>query len=253
MNSGFHEFYMDPKVTLFLVIGFAAVSAAGCTTQSFGPVITTTHPASLPRTTPAITAVPYQVAECTRDSDGVPAGCCHLSRCIPGPQQNPCTLLCTTVCEGPLDCGAGSFGCVNRKCSIIPSARESEVPDQVTAISVTASPRRYSPIMSSTPGIGFEPEIIGFSADNATFSWNATYGQFLSWNSSDFRVNPRGDSATSHGEKLYWSFIEKPSSTEIPVTITVTATDTGSGRVLGSSTVILAWDGDYAVIVKEIE
>ena len=253
MSSGCHEFYMDSKVTVFLVICIAAVSAAGCTTQSAGPVNTTTPQASLPRATHAITAVPDQVAESTRDSDCVPAGCCHPSRCIPGPQQNPCTLLCTAVCEGPLDCGAGSCGCVNRNYTIIPSSLASEVPVPVTAISVTASPRRYSPLMSSTPGIGVEPEIMGFSADNATFTWNATYGQFLSWNSPDFRVNPRGDSATNHGEMLYWSFIDKPSSTEIPVTITVTATDTGSGRVLCSSTVTLAWDGDYAVIVTEIE
>jgi hypothetical protein len=116
-----------------------------------------------------------------------------------------------------------------------------------------ASPQRYSPIMSSTPGIGLEPLITGFSAQDATFTWKATYGQFLSWNPPDFKVHQLGDSASNHGEKLYWSFTDKPSSTGTPVTIMVTATDTGSGRVLGSSTVMLAWDGNYAVKVKEIE
>lgn len=107
--------------------------------------------------------------------------------------------------------------------------------------------------MSSTPGVGLELISEGFTPENATFTWKATYGQFLSWNSPDFKVNQLGDSASNHGEKLYWSFIDKPSSTKTPVTITVTATDTGSGRVLGSSAITLAWDGDYAVAVKEIE
>jgi hypothetical protein len=118
---------------------------------------------------------------------------------------------------------------------------------------IKAAPQRYSPIMSSTPGIGLEPLITGFSPQDATFTWKATYGQFLSWNSPDFNVTQRGDSASNHGEKLYWSFTDKPSTTGTPVTITVTATDTGSGRVLGSSAITLAWDGDYAVTVQEIE
>lgn len=158
--------------------------------------------------------------------------------------------MCTMSCEGPLDCGAGSCGCVNGTCSVVPAP--SVLPDsrQVTAITIKTSPQRYSPIMSSTPGVGLEPVITGFSAANASFTWNATYGQFLSWNSPDFKVNQLGDSANNHGEKLYWSFIDAPSSTATPVTITVTATDTASGRLLGRSTVTLAWEGNYSVTVK---
>jgi hypothetical protein len=123
----------------------------------------------------------------------------------------------------------------------------------LTGITIRASPLRYTPIMSSTPGIGLEPVVTGFGADNASFAWKATYGQFLSWNSSDFAVNELGDVASNHGEKLYWSFYEKPSSTATPVTITVTATESVSGHILGSSTVTLAWEGNYSVIVKEVE
>ncbi len=106
--------------------------------------------------------------------------------------------------------------------------------------------------MSSTPGIGLEPVATGFSAGSASFSWRASYGQFLSWNSPDYRVNQVGDFTTNHGEKLYWSFIDRPASGASPVTITVIATDPASGRLLGSSTVTLAWEGNYSVNVMEI-
>lgn len=105
-------------------------------------------------------------------------------------------------------------------------------------------------MMSSTPGIGLTPEVTGFSAGNASFAWTATYGEFLSWGSPGFRVNPLGSSATNHGETIYWSFYERPASTESPVTITVTATDPASGRILGNATVTLAWAGNYSVAVS---
>ena len=250
MRSGGHGLYMDIKVIMLLVICFAAISVAGCMTPSPEPAGTTTMPASLPRTTPAPTVSPFQVAECSSDTDCIPAECCHPSSCTALVTKRVCTLLCTASCEGPLDCGAGRCGCVNGTCSVIPSSSATRKP---TAITVRASPQRYSPIMSSTPGIGLEPVATGFNADNASFTWKATYGQFLSWNSPDFRVNQLGDSASNHGEKLYWSFYDKPSSTAIPVTITITATDTASGRLLGSSTVTLGWEGNYSVTVKEVE
>lgn len=244
---------MSPYVIAFLIISSAVVSAAGCMMHSPEPADITIAPVLLSLTTPVATASPEQVAECTSNPDCVPAECCHPSSCTPKTRKEPCNLMCTAVCEGPLDCGAGSCGCVNKKCSIIPTTLASDVPHQVTVLSITASPQRYSPFMSSTPGIGLEPLSTGFSAQDATFTWKASYGQFLSWNSTDFKVNQLGDFASNHGEKLFWSFIDRPPSTGTPVTITVTATDTGSGRVLGSSAITLAWDGDYAVTVKKIE
>lgn len=246
-------FCMDPHVIALLVLCIAAISAAGCTTRSAGPVDTTTIPASLPRTIPAPTRCLIQPVECSHGADCVPAECCHPSSCTAAVAKHPGNLMCTMSCEGPLDCGAGSCGWMNGKCSVISASSVESACQKITALSINASPARYSPFMSSTPGIGLEPLITGFSAQDATFAWKATYGQFLSWNFSDFRVNQLGDSATNHGEKLYWSFIEKPASTKTPVTITVTATDTGSGRIMGSSVIILAWDGDYAVTVKNIE
>jgi hypothetical protein len=244
---------MDLKAIMLLVICITAVLAAGCTTYSPQPAGTGPVPATPSRTTSALTESPGVVAECTVAGDCVPAECCHPSGCIPKTEKQPCNVMCTASCEGPLDCGAGSCGCVKGKCSVVPASFPSYAPGGRTGIIIKASPRQYSPVMSSTPGVGLEPVATGFSADNASFAWKATYGHFLSWNPPDFKVDELGDSASNHGEKLYWSFIDRPSSTTTPVTITVTATESGSGRLLGSSTVTLAWEDNYTVTVRQIE
>ena len=252
MKSCSYGFCMDPKVIGLLVICIIAVFASGCLTLSPQPAVTPPVPTLLPPTTPAATPSPVPVAECITDADCVPAECCHPSSCTPGAAKQVCNLMCTASCEGPLDCGAGRCGCVNGTCRVIPAPSASPAIREHTGITIRAFPLRYTPIMSSTPGIGLEPVVTGFGADNASFAWKATYGQFLSWNSSDFTVNELGDSAGNHGEKIYWSFYEKPSSTATPVTITVTATESASGYILGSSTVTLAWEGNYSVTVKEV-
>lgn len=57
---------------------------------------------------------------CESDSDCVGAQCCHPTSCINKAYKGVCNLVCTAVCEGPLDCGAGTCGCVNNRCVVIP-------------------------------------------------------------------------------------------------------------------------------------
>lgn len=85
-------------------------------------------------------------------------------------------------------------------------------------ISIKASPEKYIPLMSSTVGIGLTPAYTG-SVD-VVYSWNASYGHFISWNASDWKVNQLGDTVETTNETIYWSYSpddmgkEKP-----PVTI----------------------------------
>ncbi|MFY9800251.1 MAG: hypothetical protein WAK10_03290, partial [Methanoregula sp.] len=150
----------------------------------------------------------------------------------------------------PLDCGAGSCGCTNGKCSVVPAVSSTKIPQ--TSLHLTASPQRYSPMMSSIVGIGIEVNASGFDPAAAIFTWNATYGYFQSWGPVNFTVQERGNPAFNNGEKLYWSFMERPPSTLDPVIVTVTATDPATNKVLGNSTITLGWDGDFVVVVKEI-
>ncbi|OPX63003.1 MULTISPECIES: hypothetical protein [unclassified Methanoregula] len=242
---------MNFRVSTILIICIASVLLAGCTTQPAAPYGTVTSPAIPETPAPVSSPVPVPGAECTRAEDCVPAGCCHPTQCIPASQAQVCDMMCTAVCAGPLDCGAGTCGCTDGKCSIIPAGKGVPSPAGGTNITISSSPKRYSPILSSAPGIGLEPVVSGSSRANATFTWSTTYGQFLSWNSPDFTVNELGRTAQNHGEKIYWSFTDPTTSTATPVTITVTATDTASGRALGSATVTLDWESAMWVRVRE--
>ena len=237
-----------------VLIGIAFVTVTGCMTQPAVLAGNMTLP-SVPVTAPPVSATPpvQGGAECTRASDCVPAECCHPTRCIPSAEiHRVCNMMCTLNCEGPLDCGAGSCGCAGGKCNIVPAGKIPEGSSGSTTVILRVSPGLYSPRMSSTPGIALEPAITGFSAGNATFLWNASYGHFLFWDSPDFVVRETGDSVVNHGEKLYWSFTGSPPS-ESPVLITVSAREIPSGRFLGNSTVTLAWEGNDTVTVASIK
>lgn len=62
------------------------------------------------------------LAECSADSDCIAVCGCHPESCIPKEQRGECPkVFCTQVCSGPLDCMAGSCGCVESKCLVVPN------------------------------------------------------------------------------------------------------------------------------------
>lgn len=121
------------------------------------------------------------------------------------------------------------------------------------SVRIDASPQMYSPLMSSTVGIGLTPNVSGFTTADAQFEWNATYGNFFDWSAPDYTVRRLSEPIVNHGEKIFWSFNEGPASPPAPVIITVTARDATSQKVLGSSRMTLAWKDNITVIVEKIE
>ncbi len=239
---------MDKKTIMLIFFCIAVVFLAGCISQTPPPApVTTTIP------TATATIVPVDAQTCTTNADCVPAQCCHPTSCVRQDAKPVCTdIMCTMSCEGPLDCGAGSCGCTNGRCSVIQARPTTLSLVTKTSVTLTASPQRYSPIMSSTPGIGITVDANGFDADRSRFVWNATHGNFFTWGPVNYTVTDVGNPVTNTGEKLYWSFTQKPASPLEPVVITVTATDAKTGRMMGSSNVVLVWEGDNAVMLKDI-
>ncbi len=107
-------------VILLLIAVCCAVLVTGCLSTP-GPGPNTTPPGTTPPgTTPTGTYTQENLTACTTDSDCVPAQCCHPTSCINKKYKGVCTVLCTQICMGPIDCGAGRCGCVKGHCSVIP-------------------------------------------------------------------------------------------------------------------------------------
>jgi hypothetical protein len=121
------------------------------------------------------------------------------------------------------------------------------------SVRIEAAPQMYTPLMSSTPGIGLTPNVTGFKPVDAEFTWNASYGDFLDWSSPNYTVSRLSQPVVNHGEKVYWTFMDVPASTRDPVIISVTARHHPSGQILGSSRLTLGWEGNFTVTVQKIE
>ena len=120
-------------------------------------------------------------------------------------------------------------------------------------IRIDASPQLYSPIMSSTVGIGLTPNVSGLKTAGVEYEWTATYGHFLDWSAPNYTVNTLSEPVVNHGEKIYWSFIELPESPQAPVVITVTERNITSKKPLASSRMTLSWKNNMTVAVEKIE
>jgi len=60
-------------------------------------------------------------AECSYDSDCVPAACCHSDSCVPASEAPSCEgIMCTMECmPDTMDCGQGSCKCIDNKCKAV--------------------------------------------------------------------------------------------------------------------------------------
>jgi hypothetical protein len=125
--------YMKALIISLFLICIAAVAIAGCTAGSprgatpaptLSPALTGVPAKPFNTLSPAVTGVPAKpedVQTCTIDQDCMPAQCCHPTSCINRVAKQPCNVLCTMSCDGPIDCGAGRCGCVNGKCGVVPA------------------------------------------------------------------------------------------------------------------------------------
>lgn len=112
----------------------------------------------------------------------------------------------------------------------------------------------YTPLMSSTVGIGLTPLITSeVIPENVQFHWSTDYGYFIAWDSPDFKVKHLGTEVVNNGEKVYWSY--EPNYMGIPkplVEISLRLVETQSGLVLARSNIKIRWqDQDVAKVIDE--
>lgn len=88
--------------------------------------------------------------------------------------------------------------------------------------------QKYSPLMSSTVGIGLTAagyqQIAG---KPQKFRWQTDHGCFLHWSPPDYTVKNLGRATTNAGEKVYWSYDpgEKPVPAQVTVSLTAISDD----------------------------
>ena len=111
----------------------------------------------------------------------------------------------------------------------------------------------YTPLLSSTVGIGLTPVYTDQEAsDGRNFHWQTNYGHFVSWGLKDQRVQILGSNVTNRGEKIYWSYDPKVMGKEKPpVLIFLSVEDEVTKKVICDSSLELYWeDLDLAKVKK---
>lgn len=121
-------------------------------------------------------------------------------------------------------------------------------------LSIRASPERYSPVMSSTVGIGLTPQYTGPGA--VVYSWNASYGYFISWNAPDWNVTAHANNIDTTSQTIYWSYSpddmgkQKPPVT-IRLIVKTPPRDHGGNGTLAWKDLHISWEqNDTAVVAR---
>lgn len=120
------------------------------------------------------------------------------------------------------------------------------------SISVSADRQEYSPIMSSTVGIGLTPALsTGINNSSVMFRWSTDYGYFISWGAPGFAVNDLGP-YTVGDHKIYWSYnVSDMGKDKPPVHVTLSMVDRVTGKVINTTSLTIGWkDIDMAVVEK---
>jgi len=116
-----------------------------------------------------------------------------------------------------------------------------------TPLGIMVDRTNYTPLMSSTVGIGMTPDYPS-TIDNNTvsFRWHTDYGYFLSWSAPDFKVRNNGMDVTTTDQKVYWSYDPADMDKEKPqVRITLTMIDKASGRTLNTTGIGIGWENRH--------
>ena len=120
-------------------------------------------------------------------------------------------------------------------------------------VSIMADRVNYTPLMSSTVGIGLTPEFPS-SLDNTivSFRWQTDYGYFIIWRAPDFKVHEMGPDVTTDDGKIFWSYgPDDMDKDKPPVHVTLTMVDKATGRTINSTGLKIGWvNKSVATIVR---
>ena len=121
-------------------------------------------------------------------------------------------------------------------------------------VSIQAKPAKYSPLMSSTVGIGLTPVYNG--TGQVVYNWNTSYGYFVGWNAPDWKVDQQGQNVDTTDQTIYWSYSpdemgkEKPPVT-IRLTVRTSPRDHGGNGTIAWKDLHITWENNDTAVVAQ--
>ena len=116
-------------------------------------------------------------------------------------------------------------------------------------VSIRTDRLLYSPVMSSTVGIGLTPSYEPAAAGPAiVFHWRAEGGRFLRWAPPDYKVTALGTDVRTGGEKIFWSYDPAEGGGGKPQPeVSLAVEDAKTGAPLAAARLRLRWKEPGAV------
>ncbi|WP_319562992.1 hypothetical protein [Marispirochaeta sp.] len=110
---------------------------------------------------------------------------------------------------------------------------------------------KYSPIMSSVPGIPLIPEY--YSNENSKtymFQWITEQGHFIKWD-DNYKIIQLENIVKNNGEKIFWSIDFEQKEEETPFRIWLKVIDLETENILGETKVSVEKNNEGFYVIKK--
>lgn len=122
--------------------------------------------------------------------------------------------------------------------------------DGKVQLSIKPEINKYSPLMSSVPGIPLNAELkTKISRKNIKFYWTAEQGTFLSWDGG--KVETLGKNVKTDRQKIYWSIDANEKIKKSSFRIYLKVEDANSSKVISETSIQIEQDREGFFLVKE--
>lgn len=122
--------------------------------------------------------------------------------------------------------------------------------DDKVQLSIKPEINKYSPLMSSVPGIPLNAELkTKISGENIKFHWTAEQGTFLSWDGG--KVETLGKNVKTDRQKIYWSIDTNEKIKKSSFRIYLKVEDANSSKVISETSIQIEQDRKGFFLVKE--